>query len=264
MNVLEKRMYDLLCDMKKSHNLSGIKISFEDEGLTMEQAQTISSIAFKAGVDVSMKIGGAEAKRDLRDAKVLGVHKVVAPMIETSYSLKKYIDSAMKIYPEDEMDDTKFMANIETITGFQNIESMLSLPKINKIYGFVLGRTDFTGSLGESKSYVNSDAMFKIASEIAVICKRANKHLFIGGNVNSDSIDFFRRLSEIHLDGLETRNVIFGAELLKTKDVNLAIEKALNFESLWLQAKNRNYETILNEDKCRIEDIQSRLLQRQK
>lgn len=264
MNILEKRMYDLLCDMKSSHNLAGIKISFEDEGLTMEQAQNISSIAFKAGVNVSMKIGGAEAKRDLRDAKILGVHKVVAPMIESAYALKKYVDATSKIYTEDEMDDTKFMVNIETITGFNNVESMLRLPQSKKLYGFVLGRTDFTGSLGEDKSFVNSEMMFNIASDFAAICKRENKHLFVGGNVNSASIDFFRRLSEIHLDGLETRNIIFGRDVLKTKDVDVAIEKALTFESLWLQAKDRNYETMLNEDKRRIEDIQSRLLQRQK
>jgi len=264
MNILERRMYDLLKEMKESYNLSGIKLSFEDEGLTMEQAQNISSIAYKAGVEVSMKVGGAEAKRDIRDAKVLGVHKIVAPMIESSYALKKFTDAASKIYTDDEMNDTKFMANIETITGFKNTESMLASPQAQKLYGFVLGRTDFVGSMGEKKSFVNSEAMFKIASDFATMCKNANKKLFVGGNVNAESIDFFKNLDKIHLNGLETRNIIFGRDVLYSNNIKLAIEKALNFESLWLQAKDKNYETMLNEDKHRIEDIQSRLIQRQK
>ena len=76
MNTTEQKMYDFLVDLKKNHHIAGIKISFEDEGLTGELAQIISSIAFKAGVAVSMKIGGCEAKRDMHDAKVLGVDKI--------------------------------------------------------------------------------------------------------------------------------------------------------------------------------------------
>ncbi len=264
MNILERRMYDLLKEMKESYYLSGIKISFEDEGLNMDQAQTISSIAYKAGVGVSMKVGGAEAKRDIRDAKVLGADKIVAPMIESAYALKKFTDAVSKIYTEDEMNDAHFMVNIETITGYKNIESMLISPYAKKLSGFVLGRTDFVGSMGEKKSFVNSDAMFKIATDFANICKQANKQLFVGGNVNAESIDFFKGLKKIHLNGLETRNVIFNSDVLYSNDVRIAIEKALEFESLWLQAKDKNYETMLNEDKRRIEDIQSRLIQRQK
>ena len=82
--------------------------------------------------------------------------------------------------------------------------------------------------------------------------------------MNAESIDFFKRLEKIHLNGLETRNIIFNNGVLYSNNVKTAIEKALNFESLWLQAKDKNYETMLNEDKRRIEDIQSRLIQRQK
>lgn len=264
MNILERRMYDLLKEMKNSYNLSGIKLSFEDEGLTMEQAQNMSSIAYKAGVSVSMKIGGAEAKRDIRDAKVLGVDKIVAPMIESSYALKKFTDAVSKIYTNDEMNDVHFMINIETITGYKNIESMLNSTPANKLSGFVLGRTDFVGSMGEKKSFVNSDAMFKIATDFANVCKQTNKQLFVGGNVNAESIEFFKGMKKIHLNGLETRNIIFDSDVLYSNNIKIAIEKALEFESLWLQAKDKNYETMLNEDKRRMEDIQSRLIHREK
>lgn len=260
-------MYDSLKELRDSHHLSGVKISFEDEGLNMDQAQIISSIAYKAGVDVSMKIGGAEAKRDIRDAKILWVNSIVAPMIESAYALKKFTDAISKVFTEDEMDDTNFLVNVETITGFKNVESMLSSPQAQKISWLVLWRSDFVGSMWKDKSYVNSDEMFQIASELAALCKEVKKKFYIGGNVNAESIGFFNDLKKIHLSGLETRNIIFDADVLSYNDVKsiienakAAIDKALNFELLWLQAKDKNYETILDGDKSRMDNIRSRFI----
>ena len=159
MNTLETKMYDFLVDLKENHKISGIKISFEDEGLTGEMAQIITSIAFKAGVHVSMKIGGCEAKRDMHDAKVLGVDKIVAPMIETPYALKKFVEATHSIYSDDERQNTKFMVNIETIGGYNNLKEMMQIPEAKEILGITLGRVDFSGSLGKDRSFVNSAAM---------------------------------------------------------------------------------------------------------
>ena len=260
MNRLEKSMYDSLHEMKESYSLSGIKLSFEDEWLNMDQAQTISSIAYKAGVDVSMKVGWAEAKRDIRDAKILGVQKVVAPMIESEYALKKFMNAVSKIYIEDEMNDTDFLVNIETITGFEAAKSMLTSPQAQNLSGVVLGRSDFVGSMWKDKSFVNSDEMFKVASELANICKQTNKKFFVGGNVNAESIDFFKDLKKIHLSGLETRNVIFKSDVLNLNDVEGAIAQALTFELLLLEVKDKIYETMINEDHRRMEDIKSRFI----
>ncbi len=253
-------MYDSLHEMKEEYSLSGIKLSFEDEWLNMDQAQTISSIAYKAGVDVSMKIGGAEAKRDIRDARILWVHKVVAPMVESEYALKKFMNAVSKIYVEDEMNDTDFLVNIETITWFKAAKSMLSSSQAQNLSGVILGRSDFVGSMWKDKSFVNSDEMFQIASELASICKQANKKFFVGGNVNAESINFFRDLKKIHLSGLETRNIIFKSDVLNLENVENAISQALSFELLLLEVKDKIYETMINEDYRRMEDIRSRFI----
>ena len=260
MNILEQKMYTILKDLKDNHHLEGIKISFEDEGLTENQAQIISSIAFKCGVPVTLKIGGCEAKCDIRAAKNLGVQKVVAPMIETAYALEKFVKSVIDIYDFDELNDTKFAVNIETIQGYNNLDEMLTSPASNRIETIVMGRSDFVGSLKMNKSEVNSDKILSYAIEIAKKCKQHNKHLFVGGNLNANSISFFNQLNNVLLNGVETRNIIFNKEILNDPDAFNAIEKALEFELLWLEDKKRYGENLIKEDIARIDNLKERFI----
>ncbi len=259
MNSTEQRMYNFLKDLKENHHITGIKISYEDEGLTGELAQIISSIAFKAGVAVSMKIGGCEAKRDMHDAKVMGVDKVVAPMIETAYAMKKFIEATHTVYSDDERQNTKFMINIETITGYQNLSEMLKQPEAKEIYGIVLGRVDFSGSLGKDRSFVNSAEMQKIALDMAEKAKQYGKKLFIGGGVSAASLEFFRKIPADVLGSFETRNIIFDAAVsLNDPEVEWALTKAQGFELAWMERKKEFYGKLSNAETKRIEMITER------
>ena len=259
MNTLETKMYDFLVDLKENHHIAGIKISFEDEGLTGESAQIISSIAFKAGVAVSMKIGGCEAKRDMYDAKVLGVDKIVAPMIETPYALKKFVEATHSIYSDDERQNTKFMVNIETIGGYNHLEDMMQIPEAKEILGITLGRVDFSGSLGKDRSFVNSAEMEQYALHMAQIAKENGKKLFIGGGVSAASLDFFRKLPSDVLASFETRNIIFDAQYsLNDPQIEHALVKAMGFELVWMQRKKEFYGHLSNAEAKRIEMIEER------
>lgn len=259
MNSTEQKMYDFLIDLKENHHISGIKISFEDEGLTGELAQIICSVANKAGVHISMKIGGCEAKRDMHDAKVLGVDKVVAPMIETAYALKKFVEATHSIYSDDERKNIKFMANIETIGGYNNLREMMKLPEAKEISGIVLGRVDFSGSLGKDRSFVNSVEMEQYALNMAQIAKENYKKMFIGGGVSAASLDFFKKLPSDVLASFETRNIIFDAEYsLKDPQIEYALVKAMGFELAWMQRKKEFYGKLSNAETKRIEMIEER------
>ena len=259
MNTLETKMYDFLVDLKENHKISGIKISFEDEGLTGKMAQIITSIAFKAGVHVSMKIGGCEAKRDMHDAKVLGVDKIVAPMIETPYALKKFVEATHSIYSDDERQNTKFMVNIETIGGYNNLKEMMQIPEAKEILGITLGRVDFSGSLGKDRSFVNSAEMEQYALHMAEIARANGKKMCIGGGVSAASLDFFRRLPTDVLASFETRNIIFDAQYsLNDPKIEHALVKAQGFELAWMQRKKEFYGQLSNAETKRIEMITER------
>ena len=87
----------------------GIKQSFEDEGALQQDVLTMRRITEQAGVDLSVKIGGCEAKTDIQFCKTIGVNKLVAPMIETPFALTKFIESVADI------NDMKFYINILSI-----------------------------------------------------------------------------------------------------------------------------------------------------
>lgn len=258
MNILEKQMFDSLVQLK-DHNIAGIKISFEDEGLTGELAQIISSVSMRAGVPVAIKIGGCEARRDLHDAKVLGADKVVAPMIETPYSLKKFVEAKNVVYPADEGHDTRFIINIETITGYKNLFEMMRQEEAKQIDGITLGRVDFSGSLGKDRKYCNSPEMLTIAQQIAEIARMYNKKFCLGGAISGDALDFMRALPQDVFHSFETRNVIFNAQpALQDKNLNVALTTAMGFELAWMQRKREFYGKISNSEMARIEMISKR------
>lgn len=259
MNSTELSMYNFLKDLKENHHIIGIKISYEDEGLTGELAQIISSIAFKAGVSVSVKIGGCEAKRDMHDAKVLGADKIVAPMVETAYAMKKFIEATHSVYSDDERQNTKFMVNVETITGYKNLREMMALPEINELFGFTLGRVDFSGSMGKDRSFVNSEEMQSMALDMAKIAQENNKKFFLGGGVSAASLEFFRKLPQDVFYSFETRNIIFDAQYsLKDPNIEEALTKAMGFELAWMKRKKEFFGYQANSETKRIEMITER------
>ena len=118
MNNLEKKMVCILNDLKENHHVIGIKAEFEAEGTRLEEALRLKEVVTKAGLDLTIKIGGCEALKDMYDSRIIGVNTIVAPMIETPYAMKKYIQATKLAFPEEEREEIDFLINIETETGY--------------------------------------------------------------------------------------------------------------------------------------------------
>src|SRR5574344_3058738 len=102
MNNLEKKMVTTLEDLRENHHVIGIKAEFEAEGTRMEEALRLKEVVTRAGLDLTIKIGGCEAIKDMFDARTIGVNTIVAPMIETAYAMKKYVNATKFVFPKEE------------------------------------------------------------------------------------------------------------------------------------------------------------------
>ncbi len=258
MNKLEKKMIDQLVDLRENHNVIGVKAEFEAEGTRLEEALRLKEVVSKAGFDLTIKIGGCEAVKDMYEARVIGVSGIVAPMIETPYALKKFLAMTKLVFPQDECDQVSFLINIETIFGYHNLDAMLNLPELSQLNGIVVGRVDMTGSMGLSREEVNSDQLFEITKDIVTKAKNKGLECVIGGGVSAHSLPFFRKLPEGTLDRYETRKVIFKCPEAICEKADSGILKAVGFELMWLKNKRDFYGMIYAEDNHRIEMLEAR------
>ena len=257
MNQLEKKMVETLCDLRENHHVVGIKAEFEAEGTRLEEAMRLKEVVTKAGLDLTIKIGGCEAIKDMYDARTIGVKTIVAPMIETPYAMKKYVQATKFVFPEEERKEIKFLINLETITGFKNIDEMIKAPSFAELDGIVLGRVDMTGSMGLTREDINSDEILNIAKVMSEKMKNVGKDMVIGGGVSAHSLPFFKSLP--YLYRFETRKIIFDSEsALNDKNADKGILKAVGFELMWLKNKREFYGMIFREDEARLTMLEAR------
>jgi hypothetical protein len=258
MNALERKMTDILKDLKENHHVVGIKAEFEAEGTRLEEALRLKEVCMKAGLGLTLKIGGCEALRDMYECRVIGVERVVAPMVESAYALMKFIKAVKMVFPSDECEDTDFAINIETISAVNVFDEMLALPEIDMLDGIVMGRVDLTGSMGLSREDINSDQVFSVTRELFLKAKTKDLETAIGGGVSAHSLPFFRNLPVGALNRYETRKIIFGCPEALNDNADKGILKAVGFELMWLKNKKGYYKMISDEDEHRIFMLESR------
>jgi 4-hydroxy-2-oxoheptanedioate aldolase len=258
MNTLEHKMVDVLKDLRDNHFVTGIKAEFEAEGTRLEEALRLKEVVSKAGLGLTIKIGGCEALRDMYECRTIGVERLVAPMIESAFALQKYLQATRLAFPESERKDVLFAVNIETIQGVQHFDEMMAVPDIDNLNGVVMGRVDLTGSMGLSREDINNQQVFEITRDLFLKSKKCNLENAVGGGVSAYSLPFFRDLPEGTLDRYETRKVIFNCPGALGPNADKGILKAVGFELLWLKNKRDFYQLISNEDGQRIIMLEKR------
>jgi hypothetical protein len=258
MNTLEKKMLLLLKELKESYNSISIKTEFEAEGTNVEEILRLKDITMQAGLGLTMKIGGCEAVRDILESRIIGVNNLAAPMIESAYALRKFLQVVEKLFPLEERIHMEILCNIETITAVKNLKEILDVPNINVLNGIVIERVDLCRSLGMGAEEINDARINTLVLEILHTVKDKNLFCTLGGGVSADSLPFIRSIPKGLLRRFETRKVCFDLDDISSPEI--AIMKALAFELLWLRNKMDFYKNISKNDRERMNHLEKRYL----
>ena len=256
MNVLERKMLDVLKRGRDSYGVVAVKAEFEAEGTRPDEFLRLLELTQRADLKTALKIGGCEAVTDLLSTQIYGVDHVIAPMVETPYALSKFIDAKNKVHgPQSER--TQFLFNLETQTTLENLDAMIAAAKGN-VDGVVFGRVDFTLSRGLPRGAVNERTITDAVLTVAYACRDAGLELVVGGSVSNEAVEALKEVRQVRLDRFETRKIIFDGSAIEHAGIEAGIANAVDFELMWLQNKRDYYSRIAIEDEVRIVMMEKR------
>lgn len=259
MNKLEIKMVDILRKLNNNFNVFEVKAEFEAEATRLDEAIRLKEIVDAANLGLIVKIGGAEAITNMFEAQLLDVCGLVAPMIESSYALIKYLTAIDSFFSRELKETIIFGINIETIQAYQNLDSIFKTKGINKLSRIIVGRVDMCLSLGLTRNDINTKQIFEISKDIFEKAKNYGFETAIGGGIAVEAIPFIKELTTLKiLDRYETRKVVFRVPK-SFKKAYQGILLANEFELLWLENKRNYYNSLYNEDSKRIKMLKKRL-----
>jgi 2-keto-3-deoxy-L-rhamnonate aldolase RhmA len=237
----------------KEMGCCGIKVSFEDEGALYNEIITMRNLTTAVDLELSVKIGGCEAKRDINDCMDLNCDTIVAPMVESKFALNKFFKS-LDSYNYNK----KKGFNLETIQSYNNLEELSSL--FSLIDFVTVGRVDFVGSLDKDRDFVDSPEMYEMVEKVFIKARENNTMCYMGGAVSINSKDFIEKLIEKNLlDKFETRYIIYDVHSLDIKDLDKLLYWGNVFEVEWLKFIHARYMLHANKDVKRIKMIEDRI-----
>jgi HpcH/HpaI aldolase/citrate lyase family protein len=204
-----------------------LKMGTEVEDNSFEEIDNYQ-LLFGGILPIIVKIGGPEARNDMRQLTNIGVSGFVAPMIESPYALKNHFVALKSTLDEGTYKRLFKAINFETITAFGNREEIFSQPEIAELDQVTIGRGDLSSSMGYT---VDHPEVLKVSREICRMSHEKGLLVSVGGGVTPKGAQ--KAAEAIEPDKVNTRNVVISLE--KSANLGESVTEALNFERLMLE-----------------------------
>ena len=132
--------------LKQDHCTFALKTGTEVEDMGMEEIQFLRDIS-RDIIPMTVKIGGPEARNDIRHCLKMKVDTILAPMIESVYALSNFVSTVLELSNEYESYLVELAINIESIGAITNFNAMLASSSISNVHQVTIGRSDLSRSM---------------------------------------------------------------------------------------------------------------------
>ncbi len=234
----------------KEDDICAMKLSTEDAGMPFEDIRERHRL-FGDLLPIQLKIGGPEARNDMRMAVKIGCRSLIAPMIESPYALQNFVTATHETLGDRTADFIDLQINIETRKGTEDIDNILDTSAAGQIAQITIGRHDLCCSLNKKPNHPDVTEAVKKVVESA---RSYGISVSIGGRITPNDAAMLTR--EIRPDKINTREVGFNVkDPDHSRDI---VKKLLEFEIDLLKHERELYRSEDNRISRRIEKLKGR------
>ena len=235
--------------LKTEYDACGLKLSTEDAGMTIPQIKFWAEFSM---LPVVVKIGGPNARNDIKQLVPLKIEGLIAPMVESPYGLENFITAVKDFATHKQFEKLSRHINIETVTAVKQLDSILNIPEAEFLDEITIGCSDLSNSL---KKPAIDRALLNRVTRVVKKVQLKKIPVSVGGGIQPGTIDGF--LKKVQPDKFNTRVVTFNAS--PARKYEQAVAEALRFEILMLEHDASQGFITRDEEKFRIQELKKRL-----
>jgi hypothetical protein len=222
-----RQLKDLLADLVQN-GCTGIKLSTEDGGMSLEFIDHVNNRIINGVVPLHVKVGGPDARNDIRKGLELGATGLIGPMVESPFGVVKFVKAVQSVVGEEALNQVFLSVNLESLSAYEKIDEILATKEFSYISEIVIGTNDLALSVNKPTS---DPLVLDMVEKMSVKTHETGKIVRVGGLISAfvSKPDVRERiLGSGVVDEINTTAVAFGIK--KIKDLKSAYLKAINFE----------------------------------
>lgn len=202
---MEKNLLSLrktLLEMKEKYAFVCLKTGTETEDMGEAEIALLQTIT-QGILPLSVKIGGPEARNDIRICHKIGVSGISAPMIESEYALRNFISTLKNLLPAVDYGNLKKAINLETITGYRNLMDIYDSPAFQDLGQVTAARSDLSASMDKKPDDIE---VTRVSRKVVQEAKSRGKLTSVGGTITKSNFGLIA--TEIEPDFINSRHVM--------------------------------------------------------
>lgn len=208
----------------KHYPINAIKTGTETEDMGEDEIHALRELCGDR-LPLYVKIGGPEARNDMRICQRIGVDGISAPMIESEYSFRNFIASMKNVLHPVFYQNLRKSINLETITGYKNYMDILDSPHLSELDGITAARSDLSASMNRNP---DDKEVTRVTANIVKMAKDRGVKTCVGGTITKKNFDMIR--SQIEPDCINSRHVMVDLSRLAHVNGEEIAEAMLSLE----------------------------------